>query len=203
MNESIEARPNQSPSLKQRHGCLTAYLVFMIIANSATSLIYLTGSESIRLGTKADKMTAHHTGKTYTFDEIKAMHEQAKSQGMLLGQQDLQGFTRIMQVNDPQNDWSQGLLPDNWAGNVSRKINNLAFPVLIVGAVCNLVCAIALLRWKKWGFWGFVGSASVVFVVNLTIGLGLVPALSGLLGVVILYGVLHIGKERKGWSQLE
>jgi len=78
-----------------------------------------------------------------------------------------------------------------------------AFPVLILMGIFNLVCAIALFRWKKWGFWGFVASALVTFFLNLTIGLGLGSAFFGLLGVAILYGVLHIGKEEKGWSQLD
>ena len=135
MNEPTAATPDQPPPLKQRHGCLAVYLVFMIIANSATALIYLVGSEGIR-------------------------------------------------QNIPN-------MPD-WA-----------FPVLIIGSIFNLVCAIALFRWKKWGFWGFVCSAAIVFFVNLSIGINPVGAVGGLLGVAILYGVLHIGKERKGWTQLE
>lgn len=125
---------NQPPTQKHRHGCLTAYLVFMIVANSASALIYLLGSETIR-----------------------------------------------------------------------RNVPNMpewAFPVLIVMGIFNLVCAVALFRWKKWGFWGFVASAVVTFFLNLRIGLGLGSALFGLLGVAILYGVLHIGNENKGWSQL-
>lgn len=135
MNEPIENAPNQLPQTKQRHGCLTAYLVVMIIANSATSLIYLLGSEEIK-------------------------------------------------QNMP-------IMPD-WA-----------FLILVICCVFNLVCAIALFRWKKWGFWGFAGSAAVVFPINLAIGLGLGSALGGLIGVAILYGVLQIGKQRNGWSQLE
>jgi hypothetical protein len=67
----------------------------------------------------------------------------------------------------------------------------------------NLACAIALLRWKKWGFWGLVASAAITLGVNLTIGLGLSSAIVGFLGVILLYGVLHIGKENKGWPQLD
>ena len=33
---------------KSRHGCLTALLVVMIIANSASALMYLLGSEAMR-----------------------------------------------------------------------------------------------------------------------------------------------------------
>ncbi len=123
------------PQEKERHGCLTAYLVLAIIANSATALIYLFGAAAIKRSVP----------------------------------------------NMP--DW--------------------AFPVLIVLVLFNLACAIALLRWKKWGFWGLVGSAVVTLGVNLTIGLGLSSAIVGLLGVFLLCGLLHIGKDNKGWPQLD
>lgn len=121
-----------SPS---RYGCLTAYLVFMIIANCASSVMYLIGREGIQ----------------------KSL------------------------PNMP--DW--------------------AFPVLMLFGIFNLVCAIALFRWRMWGFWGFVVSACVIVIVNLLIGLHPVQAASGLIGVAILYGVLQIGRENKGWSQLK
>jgi hypothetical protein len=135
MTEPTPYTTNQPPTQKQRHGCLTAYLVFMIVANSASTLVYLVGSEAVRRNTP----------------------------------------------NMPA-----------WA-----------FPVLIVLGIFNLVCAIALFRWKKWGFWGFVASAVIAFAVNLSIGIAPGFALVGLLGVAILYGVLHIGKEEKGWPQLD
>jgi hypothetical protein len=122
-------------SEKKRHGCLTAYLVLMIIANCATALFYVIGSEAVK--------------------------------------------RRL--PNMP--DW--------------------AFPVLIAIGIVNLVCAVALLRWKKWGFWGFCISTAIVFVLNLAIGLSVASAIGGLLGVAILYGVLHIGKDNKGWPQLD
>ena len=78
-----------------------------------------------------------------------------------------------------------------------------AIPVLTVLSIFNLVCAIALFKWKKWGFWGFLVSSIVAFLVNLSIGLGIGQSLFGLVGIVLLYAVLHIGKEKKGWSQLE
>jgi len=120
---------------KQRHGCLTAYLVLAIIANSATALIYLFGAAAIKRS--APNMS----------------------------------------------DW--------------------AFPVLVVLVLFNLACVVALLRWKKWGFRGLVGSAVVTLGVNLAIGLGLSSAIVGLLGVLLLYGVLHLGKDNKGWPQLD
>ncbi len=120
---------------KNRHGCLTAWLIMMIIANAATALMYLLGSGTIR-------------------QTVPTMPE--------------------------------------WA-----------FPVLIVASLVNLVCAFALFQWKKWGFWGFCATSVVALVVNLSADLGIGTALVGLVGVLLLYGVLHIGKENKGWPQLQ
>jgi len=120
---------------KQRHGCLTAWLILMIIANSLTSLAFLMGSQSVRL---------------------------------------------------------KFPMAPPWA-----------FPVLGVLGVINLVCAIALFKWKKWGFFGFAASSTVAFIVNLMVGVPILQALLGILGFVILFAVLQIGKENKGWAQLE
>jgi hypothetical protein len=59
------------------------------------------------------------------------------------------------------------------------------------------------LNGKKWGFWGFIASSIVALFVNLSIGMGIGQSLLGLVGIALLYGVLHIGKENKGWPQLE
>jgi hypothetical protein len=119
---------------KKRHGCLTAWLVFMIIVNSATSLFYLLSSASIKLAFP----------------------------------------------NAP-----------SWA-----------FPVIVIAGLVNLACAVALLRWKKWGFWGLCVSSIVVFITNYSIGTG-GAAILGLIGPALLYGVLQIGQEDKGWPQLD
>ncbi len=126
---------NQLSGQKQRDGCLTAYLIFMIVVNSATALLHLVGSEAIK-------------------------------------------------------------------GEASN-MPGWAFPVMGIVGIFNLVCAIALFKWKKWGFWGFVASAVVTFCLNLYIGVELGFALLGLLGVAILYGVLQLGKEKKAWPQLD
>lgn len=120
---------------KQRHGCLTAWLVLMIIANSGTALMYLFGSAVIR--------------------------------------QNLPSAP----------DW--------------------AFPILSIVGIVNVVCSIALFRWQKWGFFGFIATTAAAFVINLMLGLNILQLLTGLVGIAILYGVLQIGKEKKGWTQLE
>lgn len=106
------------PESKQRHGCLTAFLIFITIANAGTALFYLLRADVIR--------------------------------------SNLPGMP-------------------GWA-----------IPLLIALAIFNLACAVALFNWKKWGFWGFCASGAVVFVVNLTIGVGIGPALAGLIGIAIL-----------------
>jgi len=111
---------------KQRHGCLTAYLIFAIIVNSAVALWYLFGG-----------LVVYSIGAIFVILEIFAV-----------------------------------------------------------------VCVIALFKWKKWGFWGLVGSTIVGLFLNFYIGLG-PESLLGLIGIGVLYGVLHIGEENKGWPQLD
>ena len=120
---------------KIRHGCLTAFLVLMIVANSVTALMYLLGSSLIK--------------------------------------QSLPGVP-------------------SWA-----------LVVMGIFAIFNLVCAVGIFKWKKWGFWGFIVSSIVALFVNLSVGLGIGQSLGGLIGIALLYGVLHIGKENKGWPQLD
>ena len=78
-----------------------------------------------------------------------------------------------------------------------------ALPVLGIAGILNLVCLIALFEWKKWGFYGAVALAILGFVVNLVVGLNILQALLGLVGIAVLYGVLQIGGDKKGWTQLE
>jgi hypothetical protein len=67
-----------------------------------------------------------------------------------------------------------------------------------------LAVALALsFRWQKWAFYAFCVVAGVCFVVNMAIGVPLISAVLGLLGPAVLYGVLQIGKEDKGWSHLK
>jgi hypothetical protein len=121
-----EPKERQMSEQKQRHGCLTAYLIFAIIVNSGVALYYV-------------------------FEGLAVF---------VIG------------------------------------------AILIIVGIFNIVCFIALFKWKKWGFWGFVASAIVALCLNLYIGFGLESFL-GLIGIAVLYGVLQIGKENKGWPQLD
>lgn len=120
---------------KQRHGCLTAFLVFSIILNALVSFMNLFAGTMIRQG-----------------------------------HPDMPGWT---------------------------------LPVLGIAGIINIVCLIALFRWKRWGFYGAAALAALAFIVNLVAGLNIMQAFFGLFGIALLYGVLQIGGERKGWTQLE
>ncbi len=121
---------------KKRHGCLSAFLIFLLAGNAAAAFTYLFFSEYVR-----------------------------------------------------------GTLPQSPAWTV---------PVLGLLSICNCVFAAALFFMKKWGFLGFVFSSIAALMINLVwLDIGFWRSLSGLIGVVVLYGVLHIGKENQGWRQLE
>jgi len=126
--------PSDAPVGTRRHGCLTTYLVFIIIVNSAVVLMYLFGAE--------------------------------------------------------------------WLRRNGARIPDWAFWALAIAGVINVISAIALLRWRRWGFWLFVVSAFAGVAVNFSIGLGPQGLFAAVFGIAILYGVLHIGKERKAWPRL-
>ncbi len=84
----------------------------------------------------------------------------------------------------------------------------LLFPTWVFGfmalvALLNVVSAVAILRWKKWGFWLFASTSFITFGINYSLGLSFATSIVGLLGIAILYGVLHMGRDKKGWTQLE
>jgi hypothetical protein len=87
--------------------------------------------------------------------------------------------------------------------SVTEKVPGWAIPVYAIIGVFNVVCAIALFMWKKWGFYGFCASAIVAIIANIAMGVNPFSAISSVIGIAILYGVLNIGKENKGWTQLE
>lgn len=76
--------------------------------------------------------------------------------------------------------------------------------IVIIFNLFNIVCAIALFMWKKWGFWGFCASSVITFIVNIALGELIIVSLIGMtIELFILYLVLNIGKDNKGWPQLD
>lgn len=127
--------PAESSEQKQRHGCLTAFLIFMLLAN----LLAAYGNVAMQ---------------------------------------------------------------DDILSALPKLSSNLILFLTAMG-ILNVVFVIAIFNWKKWGFWGFCISAIVVFSINIYGGVGILAALAGLAGVLLLFAVLKIGKERAGWDQLD
>lgn len=77
------------------------------------------------------------------------------------------------------------------------------FPLMIALSVISIICVFALFGWKKWGFWGLLAVSVVKIILEIMAGGSGVAVLSGVtLSMLILYGVLNIGRENKGWPQL-
>ena len=93
-------------------------------------------------------------------------------------------------------------MQDQIVSALPRLSHNLIL-ILAAGGLLNVVFVIAMFNWKRWGFWGFCISAIVAFSINIYAGVGVAAALAGLVGVVVLFAVLRIGKEKAGWDQLE
>jgi hypothetical protein len=70
-------------------------------------------------------------------------------------------------------------------------------------SIANVVFLVALSEWKKWGFLGYVGTNILIMVRGLTTGWHIGRFLLQVLWVLILYALLQIGKEKRGWTQLE
>jgi hypothetical protein len=77
-----------------------------------------------------------------------------------------------------------------------------AMPVIIIFCVWIVTCAVAIFMWKKWGFYGFCAGAIGEMIVYIIAG-NYFYFLMPLVGVAILFSVLNIGKENRGWTQLE
>lgn len=132
----MEPTEESTPVTKERHGCVTAWLVLIIIANSFTALAYLFAS-----------------------------------------------------------DFITDTLPED--------VSTIYLILLGICGLANVVFAIMLFQWKKSGFWGFVITSVAIIFVNILIGLGIGQSLLGLVGIAILYGILHIEKNGvSAWTHL-
>ena len=123
---------------KKRHGCLTVYLVLMLIVNSLSTYFYL-----------------------------------------------------VTPPPDTGPPFHMPLFP-TWV-----------YGVMAITGLLNLISAVAILRWKKWGFWGLLLSNISIVIRYLIIDQAIGQLLVGLSPFIILYISLHIGKNNKGWSQLD
>jgi hypothetical protein len=92
-------------------------------------------------------------------------------------------------------------------------IGNWAPIVFILIYIWNIICVIALLKWKKWGFWGICSGAIITLITNIVFGISydfiyrvgyiIWATISAVVGIVILWIMLNIGGKDKAWTQLE
>jgi hypothetical protein len=130
-----ELRGRRTPQAA-RHGCLTAWLILLIVVNSLGAIVCVIQSY---------RMTSFYPATTFWY-----------------------------------------------------------LPVMLAALLLNvlgLVCAVALLRWKKWGFYGYLILKVIDIVGGLLLGNALAPL--GVVGVAILLGLLHMGGPNKAWYNLE
>jgi ribosomal protein L40E len=125
---------DHAPREKSRHGCLTTWLIFIIIVNAGFAILNLL---------KRDML------------------------------------------------WEEVAAP-TWV---------VIFSVAM--AVLTVVCAIALFRWQMWGFILFLFLAIVTCVVDVAVARNILAGIMAFIPVLVLYGVLHIGRKINGWDQLE
>jgi antibiotic biosynthesis monooxygenase (ABM) superfamily enzyme len=79
-----------------------------------------------------------------------------------------------------------------------------AIPVLILLLIFEIICILALFAWKKWGFWGFCAINLIGLIVDIGLGINMVwSSIAVLVSIAILFGVLNIGQDDKGWPQLD
>jgi hypothetical protein len=66
----------------------------------------------------------------------------------------------------------------------------------------DIVCVIFLFMWKKWAFYGSALAGVGVMVLTLAAQGSLGSAISGLVLPGVLYFVLQLGGENRGWRRL-
>lgn len=94
-------------------------------------------------------------------------------------------------------------------GSASIRLQMPAIPswfIFVTGAIAviNIICAVAILKWKMWGFWGLCATAILACILNIMVGQSIVAAILGsFLGVLILYWSLNVGGDRKVWPRLQ
>jgi hypothetical protein len=83
--------------------------------------------------------------------------------------------------------------------------------IIMLTSIINLLCAIALITWKKWGFWGYLlSSITVAFFsvflhaenLGAHLGVMLLNILGSLLMGGLLYVALRMGNKEQGWKKL-
>jgi hypothetical protein len=87
--------------------------------------------------------------------------------------------------------------------SISLDNTPLWYVIYFASLAANIIGIIALFKWKKWGFWVLCVTGVITMLALLFGGYGLGAIWPWIVVIAILYGVLQIGGENKGWNQLE
>lgn len=89
-----------------------------------------------------------------------------------------------------------------WVGDTGEPFG-WYYPIMIGLAVLSLIFVMALFGWRKWGFWGLIVVNAVKLILEVSVGSGDFMVLAGIVAtMLILFAVLNMGRENKGWPQL-
>jgi hypothetical protein len=89
-----------------------------------------------------------------------------------------------------------------WVGNTGEPFG-WYYPIMTGLAVLSLISIFALFRWKKWGFWVLLVINAFKLALEVAVGSSDFMVLAGIVvTMLILVGVLNMGRENKGWPQL-
>jgi hypothetical protein len=89
------------------------------------------------------------------------------------------------------------LIIEDWLSHNDVNWNRLGVPfvVLIVLGIINIVAVVLLWRWRIVGLYIFVATSLIVFMLNLILGVPLLTALIGLVGMIILFALVNPKRE--------
>jgi hypothetical protein len=91
----------------------------------------------------------------------------------------------------------QGLAPAN-----TRPVWEIA--LFTVFNFFVIICAVAIFMWKKWGVWGLCAVQVLSFIISIVQRqLIIISVINLVFSLGLLFLVLNIGGENKGWPQLE
>ena len=82
------------------------------------------------------------------------------------------------------------------------KAPDIIWPIFGFLGIIVVICCIALFKWKKWGYWGICTISALSIVPYLLYGAGY-STLIGPCAVILLFGLLRLGKENSAWQYLE
>jgi len=76
-------------------------------------------------------------------------------------------------------------------------------PVAAADTALVILFAIALLKWRAWGFWGLIAMEGVSVLISIAESGDYTSIIGGVIGVMILVLLLHLGGENKAWNHLK